>query len=660
VIREQDFGHNISYQLTATKSGYESSNLTSSSLEINKKGLTKLSPPVILGKATVGRVISASISMSSGLSYSYQWLRDGLDLIGETSGSYTISILDAGHDISVKVTGELDGYESKSVVSQPRTIETPLFALPSVNWSKVASSSDGTKLAAIAGDHTIWASSDSGANWVQRNGSGITSNGQVIPSGSRNWDKVASSEDGTKLAAILYNGNVWTSSDSGITWTERPASGARYWSDIASSSDGTKLVALAYPGGIWTSSDSGVTWTERVSAGYRDWGAVASNADGATLVASWNNGNISVSHDSGSTWTVSSIPANNGWWRAVASNADGSRLYAVEWCGGVWESRDSGTTWSKNQQFQDNTYHTISVNSDGTKVIVGSFSDGCWGQPTEAKLTLGISPNTFALKQPLSIDGYSTVGSRLAANSGNYPVGTSMSYQWLRDGVLISGANGSKYSTTPQDLNHQISYQLSLSKSGYENLTISSSALTITKKVFTRLVKPKVTGSYRVDSTLRTALTPMGTGATYSYQWLRDGSPIAGATGRTYTLGLADLGAAVTFQVCGARDLYESTCLSSDAPSVVDPGQLGRLPAVRMSFRSTKVGSIIQGNSGVWDSGVVLSYQWLRDGVAIQGETSLTHQVNADDRGHNLSFKVLAQKTGYTDIVKYSVAKLIP
>jgi type III restriction enzyme len=30
------------------------------------------------------------------------------------------------------------------------------------------------------------------------------------------------------------------------------------------------------------------------------------------------------------------------------------------------------------------------------------------------------------------------------------------------------------------------------------------------------------------------------------------------------------------------------------------------------------------------------------------------------ENGHNLSFKVLAQKTGYTDIVKYSVAKLIP
>jgi len=656
-----DFQHLISVAVTGSKVGFSPITKSTSIVSVGTGLMTKSSSPTISGTATVGSTLSASTgAWDSGASFYYQWLRDGVAIANATSKSYEPALSDAGHLISVRVTSSLDGYQPISLESSPVTIATPYSALPSVNWSKVASSSDGTKLAAIAGDHTIWASSDSGANWVQRNGSGITSNGQVIPSGSRNWDKVASSEDGTKLAAILYNGSVWTSSDAGLTWTERAASGARLWSDIASSSDGTKLVALAYPGGVWTSNDSGLTWTERVNAGYRNWGAVASNADGNVIVASWNDGNISVSHDSGNTWTVSSIPSNFGWWRALASNADGSRLYGVEWCGGVWESRDSGTTWSKNQQFQDNTYHSISVNSDGTKVIVGSFSDGCWGQPTEAKLTLGISPNTFALKQPLSIDGYSTVGSRLAANSGNYPVGTSMSYQWLRDGVLISGANGSKYSTTPQDLNHQISYQLSLSKSGYENLTISSSALTITKKVFTRLVKPKVTGSYRVDSTLRTALTPMGTGATYSYQWLRDGSPIAGATGRTYTLGLADLGAAVTFQVCGARDLYESTCLSSDAPSVVDPGQLGRLPAVRMSFRSTKVGSIIQGNSGVWDSGVVLSYQWLRDGVDIQGETSLTHQVSADDRGHNLSFKVLAQKTGYTDIVKHSVAKLIP
>lgn len=74
-----------------------------------------------------------------------------------------------------------------------------------------------------------------------------------------------------------------------ITWTERIAgSGGVSWRAIASSDDGTKLVAcLADWGSIYTSTDSGATWTERTpNAGAdADWTSVVSSADGVKLVA---------------------------------------------------------------------------------------------------------------------------------------------------------------------------------------------------------------------------------------------------------------------------------------------------------------------------------------------------------------------------------------
>ncbi len=51
----------------------------------------------------------------------------------------------------------------------------------------------------------------------------------------------------------------------------RESSGARTWYSISSSSDGTKLAANVYGGYIYTSSDSGATWTERTSSGARNW-----------------------------------------------------------------------------------------------------------------------------------------------------------------------------------------------------------------------------------------------------------------------------------------------------------------------------------------------------------------------------------------------------
>ena len=37
----------------------------------------------------------------------------------------------------------------------------------------------------------------------------------------QNWWRITSSSDGTKLAASVYKGNIWTSIDSGATWTSR-------------------------------------------------------------------------------------------------------------------------------------------------------------------------------------------------------------------------------------------------------------------------------------------------------------------------------------------------------------------------------------------------------------------------------------------------------
>jgi hypothetical protein len=617
--------------------------------------------PALQGEPVVGSGLEVNPGIwGSGASLTYQWLRDGIEISSATSNSYITTIADAGHSISVKVTGSLEGYQSASMVSEPLAIATSIFGMGSKNWSRVASSADGTKLAAIAGDQTIWTSPDSGATWFKRTGGGITSTGQVLPSGTQTWGRVASSSDGKKLAAVVYNGNVRTSSDSGVTWVERSSSGSRLWSEIASSADGIKLVAVAYPGGIWTSNDSGETWLERTSAGYRDWTAVASSADGSTIVASWNNGSISVSHDSGSTWAVSSIPSNYGWWRALASSDDGTKLYGVEWCGGVWQSRDSGATWSKHAQFSNKSWYSIAVNTDGTKIVAGSWEDGCGGQPTDGKLALGTSLNTFSQTATATIQGVGALGTNLQALPGTYPTGTALSYQWLSDGVAISGATSHKFAVRAQDLNHAISYQVTASKSGYETLNVTSNSLTITKKSFTRLVKPIITGAYRVNSTLRTALTPMGTGVNYTKQWLRDGVPISGATDVTYSIVLDDLGSKITFRVCASKELYETTCLVSDTVGIVTLGQIPKRPLPRLSFRSIKVGAVLEGKPGNWQQAIDLEFFWLRDGLPIPNAKSQNYTITESDRGHSIRFKVIARLIGYNDVVYLTPERKIP
>jgi hypothetical protein len=65
------------------------------------------------------------------------------------------------------------------------------------------------------------------------------------------WVGVASSADGSKLAAVSNSGFIHVSTDFGTSWT--PAGGlSTNWSSVASSADGCKLAAVVNGGGIYT------------------------------------------------------------------------------------------------------------------------------------------------------------------------------------------------------------------------------------------------------------------------------------------------------------------------------------------------------------------------------------------------------------------------
>jgi photosystem II stability/assembly factor-like uncharacterized protein len=87
---------------------------------------------------------------------------------------------------------------------------------------------------------------------------------------------------------VVFNGNIWTSDDTGVTWVEDMSVGSpQAWISIASSADGANLAAVVFSGSIWTSADSGATWVEDSCPGTSglNWFSIASSADGAKLAA---------------------------------------------------------------------------------------------------------------------------------------------------------------------------------------------------------------------------------------------------------------------------------------------------------------------------------------------------------------------------------------
>ncbi|MGD0539508.1 MAG: LamG-like jellyroll fold domain-containing protein, partial [Verrucomicrobiota bacterium] len=214
----------------------------------------------------------------------------------------------------------------------------------------VASSADGTKLVAADSQGQIYTSTDSGVNWTPRES-------------YRTWYSVASSADGSKLVAVVNAGQVFTSIDSGTNWTAQ-ASGSRNWQAVASSADGSKLVAVVGGGLIYTSIDSGTNWAAQAS-GSGNWYSVASSSDGSKLVAVVSGGLIFTSIDSGTNWTAQASGSPS--WHGVASSSDGSKLVAVAYNDQIYTSTDSGTNWTARESSRN--WSGVASSSDGSKLV---------------------------------------------------------------------------------------------------------------------------------------------------------------------------------------------------------------------------------------------------------------------------------------------------
>ena len=202
----------------------------------------------------------------------------------------------------------------------------------------------------------------------------LLSGNTLIPCGrTGNWSNIALSYNGTHIVACQYPGHIYTSSDSGETWTEREQS--RNWGSVASSYIGKKLVACESNGYIYTSSDTGATWTRRGER--RSWWGIASSDTGDNLVACVRGGYIYTSSNSGETWTQRGISGN---WISVASSYDGSKLCACELYGCIYTSSNAGETWTRceNVGVIDDVleWTKIASSDDGMKLIASGGKGG--------------------------------------------------------------------------------------------------------------------------------------------------------------------------------------------------------------------------------------------------------------------------------------------
>ncbi|WP_141399763.1 S8 family serine peptidase [Curtobacterium sp. 314Chir4.1] len=153
-------------------------------------------------------------------------------------------------------------------------------------------------------------------------------------------------------------------------------------------------------------------------------------------------------------------------------------------------------------------------------------------------------------------------------------------------------------------------------------------------------------GSYVVDETAEATYDPTKPALAFA-QGTSTGVLFADSGSLQVTRGTGVANAKVLLLHLGnaVGDQADTVSATVAAPVVT----LRKGSAVTVSGNPT-VGKKLTAHHGSWDAtGVRYSYQWLRDGAAVQGATKQTYTLGSSDAGHRLQVQVTATAKGHQD-----------
>ncbi len=234
----------------------------------------------------------------------------------------------------------------------------------------------------------------------------------------------------------------------------------------------------------------------------------------------------------------------------------------------------------------------------------------------------------------------SGTGTTLSCDGG--PEGTTLTYQWLRDGAEIPGATSSTYTFAGADAGHSIQCQTKASNAG--GATVQASAPVVASPV----PSPEPPAP---PATIEAPTGMLSTGGVltcepgfwsgepgFGYQWLRNGAVIAGATESTYTLVAADNQTAIQCAVTGSNGSGAAVGYSAAQVAHAEPPNNGFAQGANVPqlTGTGSVGETLTCGPADWAGATASTYKWLRNGAFISGATASTYTLIGADAGKGI------------------------
>jgi hypothetical protein len=302
--------------------------------------------------------------------------------------------------------------------------------------------------------------------------------------------------------------------------------------------------------------------------------------------------------------------------------------------------------------------------------VTASRLDHESGRATSAS-TSPVAEGTFTNTNRPPIPDAKRVGDSFYPSSGTWnDIGyATRTYQLIVDGIEGPATPWKYYEVTPDMIGKRLAFRENLSRLGFIPASATSDqSAPMLPGLLVSQEKPSFNGDviagesitaspgrwYQSGETDKTL--------TYGYQWLVDGAEIDGAESASFTPTAAHAGKALAVEVTASRPGYTSATSLSNPTTVNDAGTIPITQgASGPSISGTpRVGSTLTANAGDWKpTPSSFAYQWLADGVEINGATGSTFKPTATEGGKRISVKVTASRSGYAPGIATS-AETVP
>ncbi len=583
VLTQNDVGKSISVTASYTDGLNKVESVTSSTVTVANVNDLPTGSVSILGDAKVGQTLTAQNTLQDldGLGViSYQWLNNGAVLSSQSS--YTLTASDAGKTISVKASYTDLQNTPENVTSSSVTVAAATNYAPtgSVTISGTAQQ-----------NQTLTASN----NLADANGLGMIgyqwlSNSTVVstqPTYSLTQSDVgksiqveASYTDGLGKSESVSSSSMTVANVNDLPTGNVTISGTPTQGQILTSSnnladiDGLGTISYQWlndSGAIsgatassYTLTTSDVSKTISVKASYIDSFGTSENVTSSSVT-------ISAAAQTAPTGFVSidGVAAQNQIITANTSavaDINGLGVFSYQWLS------NGNLINSQTAQSYSLTQADVSKNIS----VKVSYTDGLQKPESISSSSVIVSNMNDLPTGSVSISGTATQGQILTASNNLADIDGlgAISYQWLNDGNVISGATASTYTLAASDVGKAISVKASYTdlQNTAENVISNSTALIATPINYPPTGDVTILGNTKVGEVLTAKNTlndANGLGA-ISYQWLKNSLPISGANQATYTLTKGDAGKAISVKA-SYTDLQNNTeSKSSEATDLVE------------------------------------------------------------------------------------------